>query len=389
MPAQTYSKSRLIPAIILAIYVYGSIAALLGTILPQLGQRFDLNDAQLGYIALAYALGLTIASVAIGPIVDNVGKKTGLVAGLGGITAALLGLAFAASYGTVFAANLLMGLGGGMLVTGANVLVSDVAEEKRASTLNLLNLFFGLGGLATPFLAANIPALKDVRSLCLFLAAVSGFTLLMHIVTAMPPPSGERGFVLSEAGALLNQPALYLLSLLLFLYVACEVGVWNWLVKYLVSQDVAESTAQNTLSLGFALGLLVGRLVVSRILLGVSEIKVTLAASIAMAVTTFAMLQTASPVLAGAAVFLAGAAMAPVFPTTLGIVGNIFRRMTATAMGIVITSGWVGLAVSSPIIGWVANQSSLQVALLLLPCMSVAMVFTVLALRRQVSGRQA
>jgi fucose permease len=63
--------------------------------------------------------------------------------------------------------------------------------------------------------------------------------------------------------------------------------------------------------------------------------------------------------------------------------------MTATAMGIVITSGWVGLAVSSPIIGWVANQSSLHVALLLLPCMSVAMIFTVLALRRQVSGRQA
>jgi fucose permease len=208
-------------------------------------------------------------------------------------------------------------------------------------------------------------------------------------MTAMPPPSGERGFVLSEAGALLNQPALYLLSLLLFLYVACEVGVWNWLVQYLVSQGVAESAAQNTLSFGFALGLLVGRLVVSRVLLGVSEIKVTLAASIAMAVTTFAMLQAASPLLAGAAVFLAGAAMAPVFPTTLGIVGNTFRRMTATAMGIVITSGWVGLAVSSPIIGWVANQSSLHVALLLLPCMSVAMIFTVLALRRQVSGRQA
>jgi fucose permease len=386
---QTYSRTRLIPAIILAIYVYGSIAALLGTILPQLAARFALNDAQLGYIAFAYALGLTIASLAIGPILDNVGKKTGLVAGLSGITTALVGLALADGYGTVLASNLLMGLGGGMLVTGANVLVSDVAEEKRASTLNFLNLFFGLGGLATPFLAANIPALSNVRSLCLFLAAVSGLTLLLHILTAMPPPSGERGFVFSEAGALLNQPALYLLSLLLFLYVACEVGMWNWLVRYLVSQGVAESAAQNTLSLGFALGLLVGRLVVSRILLGVSEIKVTLAASVAMTITTFAMLQAASPVMAGVAVFLAGLAMAPVFPTTLGMVGNVFRRMTATAMGIVITSGWIGLAVSSPIIGWVANQSSLQVALLLLPAMSLFMVLTSLLLRRYATTASA
>ena len=382
----TYSKTRLIPAIILAIYVYGSIAALLGTILPQLGARFDLNDAQLGYVALLQALGLTIASVAIGPIVDNVGKKTGLVAGLSAITAALLGLAFATGYGGVLGSMLLLGLGGGMLVTGANVLVSDVSEEKRSSTLNLLNLFFGLGGLATPFLAANVPALNTAQSLCLFLAAVSGLTLLVHVLTAMPPPSGERGFVLSEAGALLNQPALYLLSLLLFLYVACEVGVWNWLVQFLVSQDVPESTAQNTLSLGFALGLLVGRLIVSRILLGVSEIKVTLAASIAMAVTTLAMLEAGSPVMAGAIVFLAGMAMAPVFPTTLGMVGNIFRRMTATAMGIVITCGWIGLAVSSPIIGWVANVSSLRVALLLLPAMSVVMILTCLALRRHTTS---
>jgi fucose permease len=51
-------------------------------------------------------------------------------------------------------------------------------------------------------------------------------------------------------------------------------------------------------------------------------------------------------------------------------------------MGIVITSGWIGLAVSSPIIGWVANQSSLQVALLMLPAMSLLMVLTSLLLRR-------
>ncbi len=383
--AQTQSKGRLIVAMILAIYVYGSIAALLGTILPQLGDLFSLNDAQLGYVALSQALGLAIASVAIGPIMDNRGKKAGLVAGLAGITAALLGLAYAPSYGVLMAAMFLLGLGGGMLVTGANTLISDVAEERRSSALNLLNIFFGLGGLATPFLAANIPALDSAYSLCIFLAAVTGVTLLVHAATPMPGPTGERGFVFSQAGALLNQPALYLLSLFLFLYVACEVGVWNWLVKYLVSRGVAENFAQNVLSLGFALGLLVGRLVVSRILLGVAEIKVTLASSVAMAVTTFAMLQTDSPILAGVLVFLAGLAMAPVFPTTLGMVGNVFRRMTATAMGIVITSGWIGLAVSSPIIGWISNQTSIGTGLLLLPAMSVLMILTNLALRPHVS----
>ena len=385
MSDASYSKSRLIPAIILAIYVYGSIAALLGTILPEIGQLYGLDETQLGYVAMTQAIGLIIASVSVGPIVDNRGKKAGLVGGLAGITVALVGLTVAQSYLTLLGTMFLLGLGGGVLVTGSNALVSDVAEEKRASVLNFLNLFFGLGGMATPLLAANIPALDTAQALCLFLAAISGCTLLLHIFTPMPPPTGERGFVLSEAGALLRQPALYLLSLTLFLYVACEVGVFNWLVTYLVSQGVEESFAQNTLAFGFALGLLLGRLAVSRILLGISELKVMLWTSVAMAVTTFAMLHTGDPMIAGVAVFLAGLAMAPVFPTTLGVVGNVFRRMTGTAMGIVITSGWIGLAVSSPIIGWMADRSDLGSALLLLPAMSVVLVGTNLLLRRHMS----
>ena len=156
-------------------------------------------------------------------------------------------------------------------------------------------------------------------------------------------------------------------------------------MKYLVSQGAEEDFAQNILSLGFALGLLVGRLAASRVLLGVSEIPVTTAASIAMAVTTLGMLLAGSPILVGVAVFLAGFAMAPMFPTILGMVGNIFTRMTATAMGIVITSGWIGLVVSSPIIGWVANLSTLGTALLLLPVMSVIMVVVNLLLRPYMS----
>jgi fucose permease len=106
-----------------------------------------------------------------------------------------------------------------------------------------------------------------------------------------------------------------------------------------------------------------------------------LAASVGMAVTTLLMLRTSTPTGAWISVFCAGLAMAPMFPTTLAIVGDAFPRMTATAMGIVITCGWIGLAVSSPIIGEVANASSLQSGLLLLPAFSVALILVNLALR--------
>jgi MFS family permease len=95
-----------------------------------------------------------------------------------------------------------------------------------------------------------------------------------------------------------------------------------------------------------------------------------------MAITTYFMLQTKDPKVALVLVFLAGVAMAPVFPTTLAIIGDRFPRMTGTALGIVITSGWIGLAVSSRIIGAVAggDPKRLKKALLVLPGMAVIMI---------------
>src|SRR5271170_1132358 len=72
----------LILAASLAIFVYGMTAAMLGTILPDLSARFHLTPKQNGTIAFSQALGLVLASIAVGPLVDNEGKKTGLVLGL-------------------------------------------------------------------------------------------------------------------------------------------------------------------------------------------------------------------------------------------------------------------------------------------------------------------
>ena len=198
---------------------------------------------------------------------------------------------------------------------------------------------------------------------------------------------GARSFVLSDVGAVVGQPALWLLAFFLFLYVACEVGVWNWLVRHLVAQGIPESRALNVLSLGFALGMLLGRVAVAPVLIRVSSLTVTLAASVLIVITTYLMLQARDVRIAWVLVFFAGLSMAPVFPTTLAIVGDVFPRMTGTAMGIVITCGWVGLAVSSRIIGSIAGSEPkhLKKALLILPAMAVLMIAVNLVLRSTVA----
>ncbi len=372
----------LIFAAIVAIFVYGMTAALLGTILPDLSDRFHLTPSQNGTIAFAQALGLIIASLAVGPLLDNEGKKLGLILGLAFIAVALFALPRSSGFRSIVFLLFLLGVGGGIVVTGANALVSDVSEAHRATALNMVNLFFGLGGLVTPFIAANLFARNWIR-LCYTVATLTVLTLAVQAATKMPAPSGAGGFVLADAAPVLGRSLLFLLGLFLFLYVSCEVGIWNWLPRHLIAQGIPESRALNILSLGFALGLLIGRVGVSPILIHAPAIKVLLVAAIGMAVTTFLMLRSNNPLTAAAFVFLAGLSMAPVFPTTLAIVGDTFPRMTGTAIGFVITCGWVGLAVSSRIIGFIAggDPQRLKKALLVIPASAVLMVILDLAIQ--------
>ena len=364
----------LILSAILAIFVYGLIAPILGALLPTYG----LSAGQQGTLAMVQALGLVVASLSAGPVIDVKGSKLALLCGLALIAASLAGAPNAGGYSGLLIVFFVLGLGGGIVVTGANSLVGAVEPGRRGSALNFLNLFFGLGGIVTTFVASES---IDPALLCYSIAGLATTALLVNAATKMPSPSGELGFRLHEVPALLSRPALGLLSLFLFLYVACEVGVWNWLKTYLMTVNFDEKTAGHVVSYGFAFGILVGRVVVSRVLTRVPALTVTLVAAILMALTTYAMLELHSTTAITIAVFCAGLSMAPVFPTVLAVVGDTFARGAATAMGIVITCGWIGLAVSSRMIGALAQGNDYHRALLLLPLFSLVMVLVNVVLR--------
>jgi fucose permease len=365
----------LIFAAILAIFIYGLCAAMLGTILPDLSERFHLTPTQNGTIAFSQAVGLMIASVGVGPLLDTQGDKIGVLLGMALIVLALLGLPRSKGYGSVVLLLFVLGLGGGIADTAANALVSAYTGAHRGMALNLVNLFFGLGGLITPFISANLFRGNWAR-LCYTVAGIAVLGAVFQAVVQMPAPAPGTGFMLTHVGPILGRPLLFMLGLFLFLYVSCEVGVWNWLARHLIAQGIPEPRALNILSLGFALGLLLGRILVSPILNHVQAIEVTFAASVAMAVTTFAMLRTNKPGPAAAWVFLAGMAMAPVFPTVLAITGTLFPDLPGTAIGFVMTCGWAGLAVSSWIIGAIAGDDPLRIrkALMVIPAFSVLMI---------------
>lgn len=379
----------LLASVILAILVYGVISSMLGSLLPALG----FTGAQNGTLALTQATGLAIAALFAGPLIDTRGKKTAMVAGLSAMAAALWLIPNATgNFQAMAVLWFLLGLGGGVMGTASNSLLSDIGGiERRAAVLNTGNLFFGVGLMITPFLASNVFA-GSVRGSCYFAAVLVTGTLAVHAVIRMPARDTGNPFRWKQAGMLLRNSAMHWFMLFSFLYVATEVGVSNWLVKYLIAQGIPREHALKIMSLGFAFGLLTGRTVASRLLTRSSAANAVVVSAILITLTTIWILYSGpGEIGAAVSVFCAGLAMSAAFPTLLSLVADAFPTATGTALGLVTTSGWAGLAVSSSLIGVIAGADGVHLgkALLLFPVFSAGMVGVSLAIRSRLSRTQA
>jgi len=368
------------------IFIYGMLASLLGTIVPSLGTILSLSNTQIGYLALSQGLGLAATSVVAGALMDAKGKKVGIVIGL---LASLIGLAILShpsSLALSIVAMVILGCGGSLVIVGSNALANDVPDARRAATINFLNIFAGLGGFATPFVAGNwlgSDAVKSAYCGC----AISLFALIITIFTPMPHRTSDH-IEKEDNERIFGSGMLYVLASITFLYTACEFGIWNWFPKFLINAGMPSTRALNLLSLGFASGLLVGRMVATKLLTKASPYYVTLLCSALMGISTFAVLRAAGSSASAPLVFIAGFVMAPIFPTTIAIVGRLFKQKAATAIGFAITCGFSGLVVSSPVIGWLAGSDPQGVGrgLLILPASSVLIVLIMLAFRGRLTA---
>jgi fucose permease len=382
LPART-GKTATTSATAMANFVYGMIAALAGTLVPQLSTRMGLTSEQIGGLFLAQAIGMIFASLSAGPLVDNLGKKTGASLALGVILVSLLALPGARSGGTLMLAMTALGAGNGTLVTSLNAIASDIDPARRATILAFVKCFYGLGGFVTPFLGASLLKANTI-GLCYVIVALTAAILAFILWITIPRASTRRAFRLSEMRELASSPLIYLFSLTVFLYVSCEVGTFNWMAKYLISQGMAETSALRVVAWGFSVGLIVGRLAFAGMLLRIRAITATLWGAAGMTITTWAILHVHGVAAITACAFLAALSMAPIFPATLAMTGDHFQRVTASAMGIVITSGWIGLAITSRLIGVLAgaDNGNLRTGLMVLPVFSILILIVNWFVRR-------
>jgi MFS transporter, FHS family, glucose/mannose:H+ symporter len=357
----------------LAAGIVGSLTLLLigwtGLLVPSLirsiKEAFDQSDAGIGVVYFAYAVAYAGGSILGGQIMERIGRRTVLTGAaiLHGVGIAGLGLA--PSWPLFVVAMLPAGLGAGCLDGGSNGLVLDVYREGRGRAMNLLHVSFSVGALLAPLVIGRAVEAGVPWDDIMVLSAVplAGLAVAYAIV---PMPSGRREPVdgtsstgLAAAGRLMSVP-LVLLGVAIASYVAAEIGVSNWLVRFLEPAPIA--TATLALSLTWA-GATVGRLLSSVIADRFDHLRFTLVCIVLMGLAIALAVAAPSLPLSIALFGLAGVASGPVFPMIVALGGERYPARSAAVGGTLVGFAVVGSIIYPPAIGFLSVTVGLPIAM--------------------------
>ncbi len=360
-------------------------------IVPSLAREveegFGQTDVGLGFFYLLTAIAYAVGSVSGGMATERVGRRSAYSAGAGLLGVGLIAQGVVPDWSAFVLFGIVRSLGAGAMDGGGNGLVIDLYRSERGGRLNLLHLFFSLGALAAPFALAA----RDLAGLSWQTVVVaSGLAALpLAVALALTDLADGRARPGLAAGGrpsrLLSLP-LVVLAVAIACYVASELGVSNWLVRFL--DTAAPAAATSALGLYWA-GLAAGRLAGSRVADRFDHLRLGIVASLACAAALVGAVAVPSVGVSIALFAIVGFASGPIFPLIVAVGGERFPGRAAAVAGLMVAASVVGSVVYPPLMGVMSVSVGLPVAMLGAAAMAVACAAALAAVGRMPLARVA
>jgi FHS family L-fucose permease-like MFS transporter len=380
------TKPNYTPALVVLtslFFMWGLITSLNDILVPHFKAAFTLNYVQAMLVQLCFFGAYFFASIPSGIVVERIGYRNGIIAGLSIAGVGCLGFlpaAIALSYPLFLISLFVLACGITLLQVAANPAVAGLGDpETSASRLNLTQAFNSLGTTIGPVIGstlilAAVPAhvagapgeMQTVRGPYLALAGLlflTGFVFSRFHLPHLPTEEEQTGTSHADVtGSLWRQLHLMLGVVAIFVYVGAEVSIGSFLVSFMSQPDVAalpEQTAGRYLSLYWG-GAMVGRFIGSAVLRQVSPGYV-LAFNAAIVIALLGGGMFAPGHLAMWAVLAIGLFNSIMFPTIFTLAIERLGPRTSTASGWLCTA-IVGGALVPVLMGYFADTIGIRLA---------------------------
>jgi FHS family L-fucose permease-like MFS transporter len=302
-------------------FFWGFVTVLNDILVPHLKAIFDLNYTKVMLIQFAFFSAYFIFSIPASKVIDSIGYKKTMVAGLVtmGIGAFLfIPAASAPSFALFLGALMVLAAGITALQVAANAYVTVLGPAETASSrLNLTQAFNSFGTTIGPYLgglfilnanATSADALKQMSADALQAyriheassvklpytmigCALIAFAVLIGGFKLPPIPEAQKSSQQDSGPSIWRYTHLVLGMVGIFVYVGAEVSIGSFLINYLSQPEIGNLTL--IAAAGFVTcywgGAMVGRFVGSALLNEIKTSQITryLLVTVAFAVVSF------------------------------------------------------------------------------------------------------
>jgi MFS family permease len=358
-------------AVVARFLLHGLIVSTWVSRIPSIQSTLGLTNALLGLCLLGTAIGSLIAVPVTGWLVTRFGSKQVTTWSTVGFCVALVAPSLAINAATLFAALTIYGAMAGANDVSINSQAVAVETALGTPTMSRFHAMFSIGGMIGAILgglaAAReivLPVHFGIASLLCLISSTSTAPLLLD---AHDHASKRRNWPKPTRIPV----ALLTLSAIGFCMFLSEGAMADWTAVYLKQVLAAGSglaaAGYAVFSAGMALFRLLGDAVTKR--LG-PVLTVRTGALLAGSGLTVA-LAAASPMWALPGFALTGAGFSVIVPLVFGAGGRVDSFPSGAGVAMVSGSGYIGFLFGPPLIGFIAQLTSLRAALFLIVGLSL------------------
>lgn len=292
--------------------------------------------------------------------------------------AALLPL-LAPNYYLLAASLFLFGACNGFTDISMNTLVTEIEKQDGQKFMSASHGFYSLGGVLAGLGSFLIgPLGNPPLHMALAVLLVLGVNLVFHgqyknIVAA---PVEKEGFGLKVFGPLL------LLGLISFTAMGSEGAIVDWSGLYLKEISLAPEVLWGAGFLGFQVTMTLGRFLGDGISSKLGSIKMVALASI-VTMVGYGLVLTTHAYLAIFGFALSGLGFSVIVPEVFRIGGKVKGIESSQGVSFIAGTGYAGFLVAPPVLGYIADTSSLFTCFLVLLCCAFLILGATVALQRR------
>jgi fucose permease len=332
----------------LAMGTLGIITAGVGPALPNLATNNTSTLAGIGALFSAMYIGGIGAQLLGGYFNDRFGQRTVMIVGMIILALGSAGMISSQTLWLTLACAAVSGIGRGTLSITAHLLVARVFAERSASAFNMLNVFYGIGAIASPALASVALNQWDT-ALPVIALGVAMLILQLPLILLLDgklPGLVRRGEANTPYTSPLHDPLLWLCGFMVLLYTGVEVGYSGWITSYLEHSlpitTAAAAQMNSALWICMTLGRVLAAIFGTRI--GAGRLFQICSLSVGVGFIGF-LLSAGNQNLTFISVLFLGLVFGPMYPTAMAIITQTFKRTPSTATSIASAMGSVGATI--------------------------------------------